>query len=280
MKKFEGILLCTDLDGTLLRADKTVSPENLEAIRHFQKEGGRFTFITGRVPTTARGIYETVRPNAAIGCFNGGGLFDYERDEFLRFRALPQEHLALCDFVDRELPEIGIQVNTARTVYFNKDNEAQRNFRAVTGIPFATCHYREVKEPVAKVIFLHTEDAMIRRLAEAFDAHPLAPLFDFIRSEETIYEALPKGVSKGAALLGLAEIYGIDPKKTIAVGDYDNDVSMLSAAGLGVAVENAVMAAKRAADVITASNEDHAIARIVSDLEAGRICFPEGKESI
>ena len=73
MKKFEGILICSDLDGTLLRADKSVSKENLEAIRYFQREGGRFTFITGRVPEAARKIYEAVRPNAAIGCFNGGG---------------------------------------------------------------------------------------------------------------------------------------------------------------------------------------------------------------
>ena len=69
----------------------------------------------------------------------------------------------------------------------------------------------------------------------------------------------------------LAEIYGIDPKRTVAVGDYDNDVSMLLAAGVGIAVENASEAAKRAADMITVSNDESAIARIIGDLDAGRI---------
>ena len=67
MKKFEGILLCTDLDGTLLRADKSISRENKEAIDYFKANGGRFTFITGRVPTAAQAVYDAVRPNAPIG---------------------------------------------------------------------------------------------------------------------------------------------------------------------------------------------------------------------
>jgi Cof subfamily protein (haloacid dehalogenase superfamily) len=280
MKKFEGILICSDLDGTLLRADKSVSDENLEAIRYFQREGGRFTFITGRVPEAARGIYETVRPNAAIGCFNGGGVYDYETDTFLHFTALAEEYLTLVSLVDTEMPDMGIQVNVARRVYFNKDNEAMRRFRAVTGLPNITCHYTEVKEPVAKVIFLHMEDSELSRLEALLTTHPLAEKFDFIRSEKTIFEILPKGVSKGTLLLRLADIYGIDPKKTIAVGDYDNDVSMLSAAGLGIAVENASEKAKRAADTVTVSNEAHAIAKIISDLDAGRIRLDEKTEGL
>ena len=58
MKKFEGMLFCTDLDGTLYTGDKRVSKENLEAIEYFKSEGGLFTFITGRVPVTAMDIYE------------------------------------------------------------------------------------------------------------------------------------------------------------------------------------------------------------------------------
>lgn len=271
MKKFEGILLCTDLDGTLLGSDRSVSKENLEAIDYFKSNGGRFTFVTGRVPTSATKIYEMVRPNAAIGCFNGGGVYDFAQDAFLRFSSLSEEALVLTELVDRTLPDMGIQVNTGRRVYFSKDNAAQQYFRAITGVPNLVCPYREVKEPIGKIIFLHTENRMIEATAALLASHPLAEKFDFIRSERTIYELLPKGVSKGVALLQLAEIYGIDPKRTIAVGDYDNDVSMLAAAGLGIAVENASEAAKRAADLVTVSNDAHAIAKIINDIDTGRI---------
>ena len=68
MGKFDGILICTDLDGTLLRSDKTISRENLEAIEHFKSEGGYFTFITGRMPYFVGDMLEKARPNAPFGC--------------------------------------------------------------------------------------------------------------------------------------------------------------------------------------------------------------------
>ena len=272
MKTFDGILLCTDLDGTLFRSDKSVSSENLNAIRRFQERGGRFTFITGRAPSAARGVWKTVRPNAAIGCFNGGGIYDYETDGFLHLTELPEEYLSLVSLVDREMPEIAIQTNGAKHVYLNKMNEAMRDFYRVTGIQRVECHYTEVRDRVAKVIFLHDENAVLERLAALFAAHPLHEKFDYIRSEKTIYEILPKGVSKASALSRLSEIYGIDPKRTIAVGDFDNDASMLRAAGCGIAVSNASEAAVRAADlVLPVSNEENAIAYIISALEDGRI---------
>ena len=89
--KFDGILICTDLDGTLLKNDKTISRENLDAIEYFKKEGGYFTFITGRMPYFAREIYNRVSPNAPIGCINGGGQ-PYVRECFL-----PNEDLDIMD---------------------------------------------------------------------------------------------------------------------------------------------------------------------------------------
>ena len=77
MGKFDGYLICTDLDGTLLRKDKSVSKENLEAIEYFKNEGGKFTFITGRMPFYAGDISNLIKPNTPIVCMTvlSGSIF-------------------------------------------------------------------------------------------------------------------------------------------------------------------------------------------------------------
>ena len=99
--------------------------------------------------------------------------------------------------------------------------------------------------------------------------HPMASEFDFIRSEQILYEILPKGISKGAALTRMAELLGVDMVNTVAVGDYHNDISMIQAAGIGYAMANAHPDVKAIADRITVDNDHHAIAAIVEDLERG-----------
>lgn len=271
MKKFDGVLLCTDLDGTLLQSDHTVSRENLEAISYFQSEGGLFTFVTGRMPYFARDVYEVVRPNAPIGCINGGGIFDFRNDRYVWRLELPREARSLVLYAMERLPEIGVQANTFERVYFCRENSAMEWFRRVTGMPNLVRDYDEVCEPIAKIVFGDENEAHIEALMRLLDEHPLSEQFDFIRSEYRLYEIIPKGVSKGTVLFKLAEHLGVDMSKTIAVGDYNNDVPMIRAAGLGIAVSNAVDEAKACADRITVSNDEHAIARIINDLESGAL---------
>lgn len=271
MGKFDGILICTDLDGTLLRNDKSVSRENLDAIEYFKAEGGYFTFITGRMPMTTVHICENVQPNAPFGCINGGGIFDYKKQEFVRLHVLDREVLELVDYVDREMPDMGIQINTEKTIYCSKDTPAMVRFRQRTGTPKVTGHWRDIDEPIAKVVFAHLENEKVLKLAEILYSHPKSKEFDFIRSERTLYEILPNGISKATALVELAEILKVN--KIVAVGDYNNDVSMIKAATVGVAVGNACIEAKAAADVITVSNEEHAIAKIIQGIETEEIKF-------
>lgn len=84
MNKFKGLLICTDLDGTLLKDDKSISRENLDAIEYFKSEGGYFTFITGRMPYFMESICSKIHPNAPFGCINGGGLYDYNKKNMFR----------------------------------------------------------------------------------------------------------------------------------------------------------------------------------------------------
>ena len=271
MGKFNGILICTDLDGTLYRNDKTISLENTEAIEYFKREGGYFTFITGRMPYYSLPAYQAVGPNVPFGCINGGGVYDGETGEYVFTRPMPEGFTGLIEAVEKAVPNVGIQVCLFDNTYFAKENEVMVEFRRITGIPNLTCDYRTASGPIAKILFGVEREEEIQAIERTLGAHPLSDRFHFIRSEKHLYEILPKGVNKGLALEKLIEYLKIDPKKSIAIGDYNNDIGMFRAAGLGVAVSNACKEALKAADRITVSNEEHAIARVISDLESGAI---------
>lgn len=269
MGKFDGLLICTDLDGTLLRNDKTVSLENREAIAYFKQEGGYFTFVTGRMPFFVSYALDAVKPNAPFGCVNGAGLYDAAKEEYVWTATMPDNVIALVQHIDEHFPHVGIQVNAFCKTYFCKENQTMANFRKVTGLENIVCDYHNVHEPIAKIVFGSESEDEIQNIEKALKSHPLAGHFDFIRSEKTLYEILPKGICKGTSIVKLCDHLNVDISKSIAIGDYNNDISMFRAAGTGIAVSNACEEALKAADFVTVSNEEHAIAKVIYDLERG-----------
>ena len=270
MGKFDKVLICTDLDGTLYRDNKTISEENKAAIEYFKREGGSFTFVTGRLPYYSADAFDAVRPNVPYGCINGGGIYDGENKKYIWTMETPLLALELVRCIDEAIADLGIQICGFDKTYFARENSATVRFREVTGIPNYTCDYRTFTEPLAKIILCSEEEEKILSIKAMLERHKDFDKFDFIRSERTFYEILPKGVHKGLAVERLARYLDIDMKRTIAVGDYDNDAAMLRAAGWGIAVANASAAALAAADIVTVSNEENAIARIIEDLEIGK----------
>ena len=270
MGKFDGILICTDLDGTLYKNDKTISLENREAIEYFKREGGYFTFITGRLPYYSIDAYNAVQPNVPYGCVNGGGIYDGAEDRYIWTREISRDAVELIASVDEKFSDIGIQICCFDKTYFAEANAMTEKFRKRTGLPNLVCDYRDVREPIGKIIFSSEDSEELSLIENTVRSHPKALKFDFVRSERTLFEILPKGVTKGLALMKLSEHLKVDASKTVAIGDFDNDVAMLRAAKLGIAVSNASKLALDAADVITVSNEEHAIAEVIYGLERGK----------
>jgi Cof subfamily protein (haloacid dehalogenase superfamily) len=270
MGKFDGILICTDLDGTLYRNDKTVSDENREAIEYFKSEGGLFTFITGRMPNYSMDAYASAQPNVPFGCVNGGGVYDAVNGKYLwTHGGTNRESIELVRYVDEHFPTIGIQTVTFETTYFSKANPVNDWFIKVTGLPNIERHYEDVTEPIAKFIFAVCYEEEMAELKKALKNHPMSHLFDFVQSEKHLYEILPKGVDKGLGLRQLVNCLGCDMNKTVEVGDFDNDVGMLREARYGIAVANCSEKARKAADYVTVSNEEHALAKVIYDIESG-----------
>jgi Cof subfamily protein (haloacid dehalogenase superfamily) len=272
-KRFENILVCTDLDGTLLNEEREVSKENVDAIEYFKSEGGLFTFVTGRQKAITKEIYDTLKPNVPFACFNGPGLFDGEKNEFIRLVTLPDSAAEILDYVVEQFPQVGIQLNTKNGIYYQQDCIVTEAFRERTNTQYQYGTFKTVAEPVVKVIFASEDGACLDRVSEAVMKHPKAGEVDIIRSEYIFSDLMPKNVNKGDGLQALAEYLKIDMRNTLAIGDYDNDVSMIERAGVGVAVANASPNAKAAADRMTVSNNEHAIAKIIDDIDKGVIRF-------
>lgn len=270
MKKFDGILFVSDLDDTLLTDDKKISAENRKAIEYFESEGGKFSFITGRIPLGAKPILDQLTPNIPFGCINGGGIYDTFEKEYVWKLTLDKNYMELLDYVRNEFPTVGIEVCTFDGSYFCHKNELIEVHRIIEQFPDRRCHYNDITEPVAKVLLVDEEE-LIPSLMEGLSKQNISSRFDFVRSTSQYYEIVPKGASKGNALLKLADILDINPAKTISIGDNDNDVSMLKAAKLGFAVSNASHNAKTCADYITVSNNEHAIAKVIEDLDNKKI---------
>ncbi len=268
MGKFDGILLCTDLDDTLLTTDKKISEDNKKAIDYFKSEGGLFSFATGRIPYGASLMLKYIEPNVPMVCFNGAGIYDHVEKKLLWKMALDEKAVEVLEFIDRKFPFSGIEVCTEDKLYFCKVNMVVEKHKLHEKLPDRYEDYHNVPFPWIKVLFMQ-EKEQIQSVREALQMSDFVNDFDFIQSSPQYYELLPKGASKGNALVKLAEILGVDRKRVIAIGDNENDISMIKAAGMGVAVANAIPQLKDEAQFITVDNNSSALAALISMLDGG-----------
>ena len=262
MGKFDGILLCTDFDHTLA-IKAVVSQENADAIRYFQENGGRFTVVSGRNPFFLKEHIEGFAVNAPLVGYNGALIIDETTDEILFSGG--RNDLDAFDLVEaawEKEPTMWSVTPHDASLFVGRCSRTLGAEGAVADM--ATLRALLTKRPLYNVIcsFKAEEDAIAvkERLAEA-----AGDKFIVIRSWATGVEVINPWDQKGAAALRLKELLGA--KLLVCAGDFENDISMIEAADIGYAVENALPSVKAAADRVTVSCEQHAIAAIIRELD-------------
>ena len=275
MGKFDGYLICTDCDGTLTNSQGQLSDENAEAIRYFQQEGGLFTVSTGRFPKHVLNFKEKFWPNCYQVVGNGTTIFDADTGRALHEVVLdppPREALeyivneGLCDLI--YVDHLTYSANWMRAGSpMGKTWDNQRKLTHELEDLFKDDPEIEVQEPWHKINFCFTNPEDCVRVQHIMQKK--FPQYRFERSWNTGMELLPMDGGKGPAVEKLREMLGGKEKihTIIGVGDYENDVSMLEMADIGYAVSNATELCLKAADRITVSNNENAIAVIIKELE-------------
>ncbi|MFD7501450.1 HAD family hydrolase [Streptomyces sp. NPDC059850] len=262
-------MVATDLDGTLLRGDLTVSPRTRAALAAASRAGARHLVVTGRAAASCREFLVAIGYRGLAVCGQGAQLYDATADRLLLSAALDRD--LARSVVERTEQALGagpleLAVVTAapenRFVVTPGFAELRRRpgWHAIVG--------REAlwAEPIEKVLMRHREvadDAVAAAAAWAGAGEVSVTL-----SEKGMIEVLPEGVSKAVGLGLAAERMGFAPADTIAFGDMPNDIPLLDWAGYGVAMGNAHPDLIALADEVAPRNDEDGVAVVLERLFA------------
>ena len=267
--RYAGYLICTDLDGTLMNGEGKVSHENAEAIRLFQQQGGKFTVSTGRARDHLENFREDFIPNAPVITFNGAYLYDAQNERELYRSEMDCPVEQMLEILKDEFDKLE-QVSFFS--YWEDPEIPDEEFRLkkmpiyyVTGAVFQKYVSKILSKRWLKMVFVYREEADAVAARDKWQASALNENFIFGRSWKTGLEMLNRCASKGETVCRLKAMMP-EIQKTVCVGDYENDLTMIQLADIGYAVANAVDEVKQVADRITVSHNESAIAKIIAEL--------------
>lgn len=257
----ESKLLFLDLDGTLLNDQKEITSGNRQALDKALAMGHRVVICTGRPLCSAIAMSESLGLTGD-GCYviayNGGAVYDVYRGEMLYEQTVPAQ--AACA-VGRRADELNLHVqtydNTHVLVSPRWEDDLLDQYCKIIHIPYRVVpEYPETLSHNPPKVLVIAEDHAAGELLEKEINSQFADLECFF-SNPRFLEIVPRGMNKGNAIRRMCAQLGIPVERSIAVGDADNDLSMIKAAGLGVCMINGVPAMKAAAGYITERDNNH-----------------------
>lgn len=268
VRKINYKMIVSDFDGTLVQGDGNVSEKNIKAINEYIDAGGIFVISTGRVPSAILSRARELGLKGLISCCQGTIILDIESGNMLFDQRLPEKTTVdAC----REMEKLGLHIHAYDLweYYSNIDDEMLRYYQDITETKANLVLNEKLSDFISKknlsaykllAMVLPEDNAKI--VAKLKEAN--IPDCDITKSAKFLVEIVNDKCSKGSAVSFLAKHYGIEIEKTVGIGDNYNDISMIEAVGLGVAVANAEDALKqRAGYVCENSNEQSAIAEVI-----------------
>jgi HAD superfamily hydrolase (TIGR01484 family) len=257
-------LVATDLDGTIVRADGTISDRTVAAFSRVERSGASFVLVTGRPPRAMREIARVFGHRGTAICSNGALAYDLSSSEVTPVELIPPRQLASAvRRLRAAVPGIGIAIeypdgraldHVFQPVMIDVGNPGPRFDDEVL-----------TARPAAKLLGRHLGYSCDDLLA--ITGPLLADLVAVTHSSARgLIEAAAVGVSKATAVARIAAAAHVPAAEVIAFGDQPNDLPLLTWAGISCAVANAHPRVLAAATHVIGSNDDDGVARILESL--------------
>ncbi|GGE72341.1 Cof-type HAD-IIB family hydrolase [Priestia taiwanensis] len=255
-------LIALDLDGTLLKDDKTISDRSKQVLQKAREQGHYVVISTGRPYRASEIYYNELQLDSPIVNFNGAYVH-HPLDSSWEVQHTPLD-VNIAKNIIQECREIGIKNVLAEViddVYIHYPDESldhifqMGNPNIFMGDPLdtlrrdPTCLLIDADEEEVEKVRTHLSNVH----AEVIDHRRWAAPWHVI-------EIVRTGLSKAVGLQRIAEYYNIPQERIIAFGDEDNDFEMIEYAGYGIAMGNAIDELKNRANDVTLTNEEDGIA--------------------
>lgn len=263
-------LIASDMDGTLFNSRHEISDRNAAAILEAQKKGVLFALCTGRISQ-----YGALHVNdKGISCpvigGNGGAIWDDTKKEIISQHPIEADIAMAVDdllhhygmlyyaFLADNIVSSDEKINHPNASW--KDGAMTKAY----GIPFGGGREKmrnavENEQPFKFFVARQPDDVYEKVLAEV---KKIKGIYVTSAGKNSI-EIMKDGVNKCSGVEELAAMYGIPMEKVMTMGDYDNDIPMIRAAGLGVAMGNALDEVKACADYVTDTNDNDGVAKAI-----------------
>ncbi|MGI8524038.1 MAG: HAD family hydrolase [Nocardioides sp.] len=254
-------LVATDLDGTLLRSDGTLSETTIDVLRRVQEHGVRVVIATARPLRWMDELWAQVGGGHGVGIVSNGAItYDIGSREVLDHRGIdPADGLPLAAAIRASVPGTAFALECLGG--FRREPAYVDMHPTPPGVPVG--ELAEVwDEPAAKVLAQHLTldpDDFRSRVLDAVGEQATATW-----TTDRLMEISAAGVTKGGALAALCRRLGVTAEDVIAFGDMPNDLPMLAWAGTSYAVANAHPSVLAAADQVTSTNDEDGVARVVA----------------
>ena len=256
-------MITIDLDGTLLRSDGSVSDRTVRTLQAARDKGVVVAIATGRMYQTARPYGERLGlGDSPMLLFAGGLIETLESKKILFQQVIPRETAqGLADLARQQGWQLQTYIDDVLRAA--RDDEWIRDYERITNSRAVICGdaFYQVQGDCNKLLSRGSHDELVARKALIEKAFP--GRFNVLFSAPTFLEIMPQGVDKGKGIRRLGELYGVGADEIMALGDSQNDLDMLKAAGVPVAMANAAEEVKAAAAYVTASNDDDGVAAAV-----------------
>ena len=258
-------LIAIDMDGTLLNSKKEISNRTYNAIQKAKDKGIHIVLATGRLLKSAQFVSENLKLSNHIIACNGAIIIDGSKSVFFskpmdlnvveKVMALGKKFNAYYHFYDEGCLYSNTYVKEIVDYYSSRDQKIDiKIFKNDMEI------LNNKKLNIYKFLFIDNDLQKLESLREEL-TH--VDKINVSKSWSNNLEVMDTEASKGLGLKFLCNELNISPEHVIAIGDNENDISMIKFAGLGVAMGNGEEVVKKQSDYITSSNDEDGVAKVI-----------------